>query len=121
MATTPSAQQIGERLRARREYLHYTQEDIADRLDMTKGNWSKIERGEIGISVPDLCEAASFLRVSLDYFCETVVPPSVMDNDAAEVWAAIPSFKKPVALALMRTVKDTEDDEWVYGMTKQMK
>ena len=58
---------VGKRIRAQREFLGYTREQLAEFLDVTPKFCSDIELGLKGMSVPTLCRIAECLRLSTDY------------------------------------------------------
>ena len=58
---------VGARIRRQREYLGYTREQFAERLEVTPKFCSDIELGVKGMSVPTLCKIARILRLSTDY------------------------------------------------------
>ena len=58
---------IGKRIRQQREYLGFTREQFAEKIDVTTKFCSDIETGTKGMSVPTLCRIAKVLRLSTDY------------------------------------------------------
>ena len=58
---------IGKRIRQQREYLGFTREQFAEKIDVTPKFCSDIETGVKGMSVPTLCRIAKVLRLSTDY------------------------------------------------------
>ncbi len=68
MNTNSENEQIGARVRARREHLHRTQAEIAAVLSISRGNYSKYEAGDVGISAQDLARLARILNVPVAYF-----------------------------------------------------
>lgn len=58
---------IGGRIRKQREFLGFTREGFAERIEVTPKFCSDIELGLKGISVPTLCRISSVLRLSTDY------------------------------------------------------
>ena len=58
---------IGTRIRKQREFLGYTRESFAEKLDVTPKFCSDIELGLKGMSVSTLCRIASILNLSTDY------------------------------------------------------
>lgn len=59
--------EIGKRIRTQREYLGFTREQFAERIDVTPKFCSDIETGVKGMSVPTLCKIARELRLSVDH------------------------------------------------------
>lgn len=61
---------IGERIRLARKRMGYTQEKLAELLDVTIGYVSQVERGATKISLDLLAEIASVLNCDLsDFLC----------------------------------------------------
>ena len=58
---------IGNRIRRQREFLGFTREEMAERIDVTTKFCSDIELGLKGMSVPTLCRIAKVLGLSTDY------------------------------------------------------
>lgn len=58
---------IGIRIKASRKSKGYTQEYIAEKLNVSTQHISDIERGLNGLSVPSLMELCTVLEVSADY------------------------------------------------------
>lgn len=58
---------VGKRIRKQREFLGYTREIFAEKLDITPKFCSDIELGIKGMSVPTLCNISSILGISTDY------------------------------------------------------
>ena len=58
---------LGERLKARRQMLGLTQEDLAKKADISKGFLSEVENNSRNLSAENLMKLARELRVSLDY------------------------------------------------------
>lgn len=58
---------IGARIRKQREFLGYTRESFAEKLDVTPKFCSDIELGLKGMSVSTLCRISSILILSTDY------------------------------------------------------
>lgn len=59
---------IGERIRLARKRMGYTQEKLAERLDVTIGYVSQVERGATKISLDLLAEIAAVLNCDLSDF-----------------------------------------------------
>lgn len=59
--------QIGGRIQKARELAGYTQEKLADKIDVSTQYISDLERGNVGTSVPTLIKICKTLCVSSDY------------------------------------------------------
>ncbi len=58
---------VGSRIRRQREYLGFTREVLAEKVDITPKFCSDIELGIKGMSIPTLCRLANILNLSVDY------------------------------------------------------
>jgi transcriptional regulator with XRE-family HTH domain len=72
---------VGNRIRKIREEQSFTQENIADELNITHGAYSKIERGETDVQVTRLYDIAKILKVEVvDFFKEKKEPSFAEDQ-----------------------------------------
>lgn len=62
-----NASEIGARMKAQRELLGLTREELAERLDITPRFCYDLELGLKGMSIPTLCKLSNVLKVSSDY------------------------------------------------------
>lgn len=58
---------IGKRIRNQREFLGYTREALAEKIDVTPKFCSDIELGVKGMSIQTLCRLSNILNLSTDY------------------------------------------------------
>ena len=65
MAITSTAQQVGERVRARLRARGLTQTDLAGALDLTQSVISDRVRGVVAFDVDELAKTAEFLGCSV--------------------------------------------------------
>jgi transcriptional regulator with XRE-family HTH domain len=73
---------IGERLRNLRLASDLTQEELADRADLTKGFISQLERDQTSISVDSLLQILKVLNVKVtDFFREVIEEKVVYDRN----------------------------------------
>jgi transcriptional regulator with XRE-family HTH domain len=59
--------QLGERIKARRQELGWTQDDLAIKSGLSKGFLSDLENGKRNVSANNLLDIARVLSVSLDF------------------------------------------------------
>ena len=59
--------EIGEQVKIARENLKMTQEQFAERIEVSPQYISDLERGVVGISIPTLKRACTVLGVSSDW------------------------------------------------------
>ena len=68
---------IGNRISAKRKQLNYTQEQIAEKIDVSIQMVSNLERGNKAIKIENLIKLSSVLGVSTDY----ILTGCPSDND----------------------------------------
>lgn len=57
---------VGQKIKKLREFKNLTQSDVADKLGITQGSYSKIELGKVDLLFSKLEEIASVLGLSLE-------------------------------------------------------
>lgn len=67
MSKNSDAAEVGRRLRLLREMFDCSQEKIGEACGVHQSNYSKIEKGKIGITPSQAMKLADFFRVDLDY------------------------------------------------------
>ena len=67
MSENREAAEVGRRLRLLREMFDRSQEEIGEVCGVHQSNYSKIEKGKIGITPSQAMKLADFFRVDLDY------------------------------------------------------
>lgn len=65
--TSAELKAIGNRISARRKQLNYTQEQIAEKMDVSIQMVSNLERGNKAIKIDNLIKISEILNVSTDY------------------------------------------------------
>ena len=65
--TSDQLKEIGSRIVERRKQLNYTQEQIADKMDVSIQMISNLERGNKAIKIENLLKISEILNVSTDY------------------------------------------------------
>lgn len=69
---------IGSRLREERKKLHYTQEQVAEAIDITPAFVGHIERNERSMSLDTLIKICKLYGVTIDYILSDTLP---VDSD----------------------------------------
>lgn len=121
---------IGERIKARREELGMTQQQLADRLGYkSKASINKIEVGKNGIAQKKIVDFANALQTSIEYLME-------MDNDSDEnsqqsvYYTDFETAKRAEEMATNSELRalfdvqrnmDPEDLKALYGMALALK
>ena len=65
--TSAELKAIGERINTRRKQLNYTQEQIAEKMDVSIQMVSNLERGNKAIKIENLLKISQILSISTDY------------------------------------------------------
>ena len=82
---------VGQRIRVFRAMRGLSQDNVADELGMTTGNYGKMERGEITISVNTVAQISKILKVTIaELFDEK---PSNHLNDPLAAYVTKAEFK----------------------------
>lgn len=58
---------MGERMKKQRKLLHMTQEQLAEKLNISVKHYGGVERGNAGLSIENLIEASNILGIDLNY------------------------------------------------------
>lgn len=81
---------IGERICTRRKQLGFTQEQIADKMDVSVQMISNLERGNKAIKIDNLIKISDILGVSTDY----ILTGKNTNEDISEVAKRISGLPK---------------------------
>ena len=68
-ATEPTLRKFGDNVRARREALDYSQEQLAERADLDRTYISGVERGVRNLSLNNVVRIAKALKTSASELC----------------------------------------------------
>ena len=75
---------IGQKLRKEREDIGWTQEDVAEVLDISPAFCGHLERGERSMSLDTLIRFCNFYRITIDYLLSDTLPPE-QDNVTKQI------------------------------------
>ena len=92
---------MGKRMKAQRKQLHLTQEQMAERLDISTKHYSEAERGIIGLSVENLIKVSQILEISLDYLLKGISIDYPIPERIIEIYKNCPDSKKNLLLELL--------------------
>lgn len=92
---------MGERMKAQRKLMHLTQEQMAERLDISIKHYSEAERGIIGLSVENLIKVSEILGISLDYLLKGISIDYPIPGRIIEIYKNCPDNKKKLLLELL--------------------
>lgn len=76
---------LGTRIQQRRQQLGYSQQYVAEKLDLSISFYSRVERGEKVASLETLIKIANFYDFSLDFLLQDSLGKSVSDVLQAEL------------------------------------
>lgn len=71
---------VNEKIRILREHKHWSQEDIAHKLNISANAYSKIERGETRLNLPRLEQLAEIFEMDIIELLQTDVPQYHVGN-----------------------------------------
>lgn len=72
---------LGRRIREERQKLHLTQEQLAEKINVSTTYIGFIERGERSITLGKLTLLSNVLGVSVDYLLSDTVTPTASSNE----------------------------------------
>lgn len=116
---------VGARVRLRRRICNLTQEELAERAQVSAQMIQKYEQGETRLSASRLADLARILNVSPGWFFEecAAVPepsafPEVISAEAAELVALMSEvdqthIRKKIVAIVRLLVRDKDDDRRV--------
>lgn len=96
---------MGERLKKQRKLLHMTQEELAERLNISVKHYGGVERGNAGLSLENLVEVSNILGVNLDYLIkgeentEEIIPSRIK-----EIYLNCPPEKRQHIIELLEVI-----------------
>lgn len=97
---------VGNKLRAERKRLGYTQEQVAEAIGITPAFMGHIERGERGMALETLLQLCNFYHVTLDYLWSGTLTMSTQQLAAqiAEMLSNKTPEQQAAVLDIVRTV-----------------
>lgn len=94
--------EMGKRMKEQRKSLHFTQEYMAEKLDISIKHYGEVERGIAGLSLENLIEVSEILGVSLDYLVKgTNENDDCMPSRIKEIYLNCPPDKRQYILELL--------------------
>lgn len=98
--------QLGKRIKEERLKLHLTQEQLAERTNLSTAYIGQIERAERNVSLDTLVYIASSLSVSIDYLLQDSikVEDDIMLNEVINLLSSKSKEQKFLALDLLKTL-----------------
>lgn len=103
---------LASRLKFLRTINGYTQQRIADALDMTRSNYSSLERGRTEPDMQMIRRIASFYNISSDFLLGVdiaAVDPQ-LDEVRAELWKYIATMERDTAQTILSLFKKLDKE-----------
>lgn len=97
--------EMGKRMKEQRRLLHFTQEYMAEKLNISLKHYGSVERGVAGLSLENLVEVSEIIGVSLDYLVkgdketDNTIPARIK-----EIYTECPPDKRQHLLELLEIV-----------------
>ena len=103
--------EVGQRLKARREFLGISRADMGESLGLTEEVYGQYETGHSEMVTSKLIKAAEVLDVPVAYFFDEVGDAELEDKDVMRYYKGLPPFLKPVARQQLKALFDAQDEE----------
>lgn len=97
--------EIGRRIRLRRKQMDYTQERLAELMDVSVQMISNLEQGKKAIRPENLVKLCHFLAIDADYILTGRRAHAVHD-DVWEKYASLPQDKKELVERLLESWRE---------------
>ena len=107
---------IGRRIRSARKKAKLTQEQLAEKIDVTPQHVSAIETGKTKLSLPALIRISKAVNVSLDFLVYDEIPYLIeqYDLDAKEILdSCSTSIERQYLLDTMRLLQDELKNNYI--------
>ena len=96
---------MGNRMKERRKQLHYTQEYMAEKLNVSLKHYGGVERGNAGLSLENMVEVSEILGVGLDYLIKgTEENNDFMPERMKEIYLSFPQEKRQHIMEMLEAV-----------------
>ena len=103
---------IGQRMKLRRTELHLTQEQMAEKLDISVKHYGGVERGVAGLSVENLIETSEILGMNLDYLVKgEPQEDELMPKRIKELYLECPQPKRQHLIQLLEMASNLWTEE----------
>lgn len=103
---------IGSRIKKARIEKHMTQENLADKLDISVAFLSRVERGSAHINLTRLNQLCNILNISEGYLLNGVSSNSenYLDNEFSNLIKSISPEKQKLIYNIAKIIAETEID-----------
>lgn len=92
---------LGERLRNRRNALGYTQEYVAEQVDITPRYYQMLERGEKNVSLDTLILLSRTMNISIDFLLFGKLS-NALENPLNDVFNGLSSQQRADAIKILQ-------------------
>ena len=97
--------EMGKRLKEKRKALGLTQEQLAEKLNISIKHYGGVERGIAGLSIENLIELSNILGVSLDYLIKGEFPENdILPERIRELYLSCPVSKRQFFLECLENI-----------------
>lgn len=97
--------EMGKRMKTKRKELNFTQEQMAEMLDISIKHYSGVERGVAGLSIENLIEASNILGLNLDYLIKgEASKEELLPSRFKELYLQCPTEKRKYIIDLLNTI-----------------
>jgi len=98
---------IGKRIRKLRKMKHMTQDDLRDKVNLSKTHMSHIETGSTKLSLPVLVDIANALEVTADQLLTDCVSPAngFLKDELGNLLDDCDAFELHILIDIMSNVK----------------
>lgn len=103
--------EMGKRMKEQRKLLHFTQEYMAEKLDISIKHYGEVERGLAGLSLENLVEMSEILGVGLDYLVKgTKENDDCMPSRIKEIYLNCPKEKRKYIVEILEIINKLNTD-----------
>ena len=103
---------FGKRLKKERKLRKLTQEQMAEKLDISLKHYGAVERGLTGLSTENLIHLSNILGLSLDYLLKGEYNGNASPlNEIEELFLSCPPSKRIYLLEVLRSAVQLSLDE----------
>ena len=99
---------MGTQMREKRKTLHLTQEQVAERLDISAKHYDDVERGNAGLSLENFILLSDLLGLNLDHLVKGGIPelPDVVPNRMIEIYQSSSEHKRMKIAEILEAVNE---------------
>lgn len=96
---------MGKRMKKQRKLLHMTQEQLAEKLNISVKHYGGVERGNAGLSIENLIMVSDLLGIDLDYLIRGEENPvENVPSRIKEIYLNSPLDKRQYIIELLEVV-----------------